>query len=86
MALVKVKQKFQVVIPESVRKRVPLAVGDMLEVVVQGRTIVLKPKLVVDRDPVEEAIEEGLRDLAEGRVSPAFKSMKEMRAWLDSRK
>ncbi len=86
MALVKVKQKYQVVIPEAVRRKIPIAVGDMIEVVVQGRTIVLKPKLVVDRDPVEESIEEGLRDLAEGRVSPAFRSAKEMRSWLDSKK
>ena len=85
MALVKVKQKFQVVIPEEVRRKVPLDVGDLVEIEARGRTIVLKPKLVVDRDPVEESIAEGLRDVAEGRVHGPFASMKEFREYLKRR-
>ena len=49
LPLVKVKQKFQVTIPTEIREAVPLAVGDILEATVQGTTIVLTPKALVDR-------------------------------------
>jgi AbrB family looped-hinge helix DNA binding protein len=57
MPLVKVKEKFQVTIPAEVREAVPLAVGDILEATVQGTTIVLTPKVVVDRQAAWEKIE-----------------------------
>jgi AbrB family looped-hinge helix DNA binding protein len=49
LPLVKVKDKFQITIPAEIREEVPLAVGDLLEATVDGQTIVLKPKEVVDR-------------------------------------
>ena len=49
LPLVKVKEKFQVTIPTEIRDALPLAVGDLLEATVQGTTIVLTPKAVVDR-------------------------------------
>lgn len=77
MSMIKVKEKFQVTIPNAIRKEAGLEVGDFLEAVIEGNTIVLKPKAMVDRDSVEAAIEAGLRDYAEGRVTPTFSSMKE---------
>ena len=50
MSLVKVKNRFQVTIPAKVRKQINLEEGDMLEVSVEGDTIILKPQVVVDRD------------------------------------
>lgn len=86
MALVKVKQKYQVVIPEAVRREIPLEVGDLVEIKVKGKDIVLRPKAVVDRDPIRESVEEGLADVRAGRVSPAFESVEQMRAWLDRKR
>lgn len=77
MSLIKVKQKFQVTIPDSIRKAAGLAVGDYLEALVEGNNIVLKPKAQAERAAIEAALEAGLRDYEEGRVTPAFKNMKE---------
>jgi len=49
LPLVKVKEKFQVTIPTELREALHLTVGDLLEATIQGQTIVLKPKDVVDR-------------------------------------
>ena len=40
MPMIKVKEKFQVTIPNAIRKEADLAVGDYLEVVIEGSTIV----------------------------------------------
>ncbi len=85
MPLVKVKEKFQVTIPTTLRKAVRLSIGDLLEAEAKGNTIVLKPKAVVDRESVEAAIEEGLRDLKAGRVTPKFSSVKEFQAYRKNR-
>jgi AbrB family looped-hinge helix DNA binding protein len=60
MPLVKVKPKFQVIIPTEVREAVQLAVGDILEATVQETTIVLTPKAVVDRERACEKIERAM--------------------------
>lgn len=77
MPMIKVKEKFQVTIPNAIRKEAELAVGDYLEVVIEGGTIVLKPKAMVDRESVEAAIEAGLRDVREGRLIGPFSNMDE---------
>ena len=50
--LVRLKEKGQVVIPEAVRVRVGLEVGDYLEASTDGKRVILTPKavVVVDRD------------------------------------
>jgi AbrB family looped-hinge helix DNA binding protein len=50
MELVTVKTKFQVVIPQSIRKRVRLDIGDLLEASFENGKITFTPKTVVDRD------------------------------------
>ena len=84
--LTKVKEKFQVTVPTEVRKTVRLAVGDMLEATVKNNVIVLTPKVVVDRQTVEAAIEEGLADLKAGRVSPPFSTVKELKKHLKAKR
>lgn len=49
MALIKVKERFQVTIPAPIRKKLGLKVGDYLEIKASGDCIVLKPVAVVDR-------------------------------------
>ncbi len=56
MPLVKVKEKFQVTIPASVRSQLQLGVGDFLDVSVLEDGIMLKPKVVMDRKGVVEEL------------------------------
>lgn len=76
MPLVKVKEKYQVTLPASLRKKVGVAVGDLLEVQVQGKKITLTPKVAVDRAFVEQRLAQGLEDLKTGRVYGPFTSGK----------
>lgn len=78
MPLVKVKEKYQVTLPTSVRQKAGVTVGDLLEAKVQGKKITLVPKIVVDRDLVEKRLAEGLEDIKKGRIYGPFSSAKEM--------
>ena len=86
MPMIKVKEKFQVTIPNSIRKESGLAVGDYLEAVVEDNKIILKPKTIVDREKIKAAIEAGLQDYEEGNVSGPFKNMAEYRKHKQSQK
>ena len=80
MPLVKVKEKFQVTIPTEVREAAQIAVGDILEATVQGTTIVLTPKAVVDRQEAWEKIERATASVtARGRRQ---QSPKEEEEWI----
>lgn len=85
MSLVKVKEKFQVTIPTTLRKAVRLSVGDLLEAEARGNVIILKPKAVVDREAIDTAIEEGLNDLKAGRTTPKFSSVDEFKSYRKER-
>lgn len=50
MPIVKVRTKYQVTIPEKVRREVGLEIGDYVEVEAQGGKIVIKPKKLVDKE------------------------------------
>ena len=78
MSLVKVKEKYQVTLPASVRQKAGVTVGDLLEAKVEGKKITLMPKVVVDRDFIEKRLAEGLEDLKKGRVYGPFTSAKEL--------
>ena len=80
MNLVTVKAKFQVVIPQGVRKLAGVAVGDLLEATFADGKILLTPKSLVDRH-----IAEGLADMRAGRMSRPFASGKEAVAALEAR-
>jgi AbrB family looped-hinge helix DNA binding protein len=51
MSIVRVKNKYQVVIPESVRDQIGVEVGDVLEAKVERGKITLTPKSIVNRIP-----------------------------------
>ena len=72
VTLVKVKEKYQVTLPASVRRKAGLAVGDLLEAKVQGKKITLTPKSIVDRE-----IALALEDVKKGRVYGPFSTAKE---------
>ncbi len=70
--LVKVKTKYQVTLPASVRKKVRLAVGDLLEAKVENNKITLTPKSAIDRE-----LALALEDIRRGRAYGPFKTAKE---------
>ena len=72
MALVKVKEKFQVTLPARMRQKAGVAVGDMLEAKLKGNKITFIPTSAVDRD-----IAISLREIREGKAQGPFKSAKE---------
>ena len=80
MELVTVKTKFQVVIPQSIRKRVRLDVGDLLEASFENGKITLTPKTVIDRH-----LAEGMEDIARGRTHGPYESSTEAISALERR-
>jgi AbrB family looped-hinge helix DNA binding protein len=51
MSIVRVKNKYQIVIPESIRDQVGVEIGDLFEVKAERGTITFTPKSIVDRIP-----------------------------------
>ena len=78
MDLVTVKEKFQIVIPQSIRAQVRLDVGDLLEAGFENGKITFTPKSVIDRH-----LAEGLSDLAAGRTHGPFTTAAEAIAALE---
>jgi len=71
--LVKIKEKYQVTLPASIRRKAGLAVGDLLEASVEGKKITLTPKSVVDRE-----LALALEDVKQGRIYGPYLSAKEI--------
>jgi AbrB family looped-hinge helix DNA binding protein len=91
MSLVKVGTRHQVVIPKSVRTSLRFKPGDYVEITVERQRAVIKPKKIVDRDePIgpktRAGIQQGLRDVAEGRVSKSLRTTGEIQSHLDALK
>ena len=80
MPLVKVKEKYQVTLPASVRQKAGVAVGDILEAVAEGNKITHRPKSVIDRD-----LARALEEVQKGRVVGPFNSAAELLADLHKR-
>lgn len=83
---VKVREKYQVTIPEHIREKIPLKVGERVEVVAHGREIVIRPIIEIPRDHAwfwtkdwQDQIARSRKDLEKGKVK-VFKSVKEARA------
>lgn len=73
--LTTVKPKYQVTIPKVVSEAAGFRVGDLLEATAGGGVVVLRPKVVVDRDPmVERDLEAAEADVKAGRVLGPFKT------------
>jgi AbrB family looped-hinge helix DNA binding protein len=81
MALVTVKNKYQVVIPAEVRRQAGINLGDLLEARVERGKITLTPKSLVDR-----RLAEALEDVRCGRTSGPFNSVDELVASLKPKK
>ena len=80
---VKVREKYQVTIPEDVREKIPLKVGERVEVIVRQGEIVIRPVMEVPRGQAwfwgkewQEQVFQSLKDIEKGKVK-VFKSVKE---------
>jgi AbrB family looped-hinge helix DNA binding protein len=84
-ATVKIREKFQVTIPENVRAEVPLQVGERVEVEAQEGEIIIRPMVEVPRGQAwfwskewQEKIARSRKDTERGKVK-TFKSVKDAR-------
>jgi len=84
-ATVKVREKYQVTIPEEVRGKIPLKVGERVEVTARGSEIVIRPIVEIPRDQAwfwskqwQDQVSQSLKDLKRGKIK-VFKSVKEAR-------
>jgi antitoxin PrlF len=75
VALIRIRSKGQVTIPDDIRRAAHLSEGDYLAVSVQDGTIVLEPKALVDAmqawfwaDEWQGGEREASADIAEGRT------------------
>jgi AbrB family looped-hinge helix DNA binding protein len=82
---VKVREKFQVTIPEEVRAKITLKVGERVEVEAREGEIVIRPIIEVPRGQAwfwskewQEQIARSKKDIDTGKVN-VFKSVKEAR-------
>ena len=75
MSIVRVKNKYQVVIPERVRADVGVHIGDTFEVKAERGKITFTPKSIV---VVDRELALGLDDVRKGRLSPHFDTVDEM--------
>jgi AbrB family looped-hinge helix DNA binding protein len=80
MELVTIKNKFQIVIPQSIREQAGVEIGDLLEAKLENGKITFIPKSVVDRH-----LAEGLQDLQAGRTHGPYNSAKDAIASLEVR-
>jgi AbrB family looped-hinge helix DNA binding protein len=65
MPIVTVKSKFQVVIPQDLRQKIGIRVGDLLEAKVERGKVTFTPKSLIDRD-IAESLEDFKRARSHG--------------------
>jgi len=89
MSIVTVKNKYQIVIPQSVRDQISVNVGDVFDARAERGKIVFHPKAIVDRDEYTPAQRRRIdaqlaRSVAEHKKgeSVAFETHKEMTDYL----
>ncbi len=80
---VKIREKYQVTIPEDIREEVPLKVGERVQVFVRDGEIVIRPVVEVPRTQAwfwtkewQDQISKSMSDVKAGKVK-VFRSVKE---------
>ena len=80
---VKVREKYQVTIPEDVRAQIRLSVGERVEVIAREGEIVIRPVVEIPRDQAwfwspkwQEQIAQSRKEIEKGTVR-VFKSAEE---------
>jgi antitoxin MazE len=76
VSLVKVKSKYQIVIPDDVRKKLHVEIGDTLEIEEKDGILVAKPVVVVDKSQAyfwTEEWQKGEKEAEEAKKKGKFK-------------
>ena len=80
---VKIREKYQVTIPEDIREKVPLRVGERVEVTAREGEIVIRPVVEVIRTQTwfwekewQQTVSKAIEDMKAGKFK-VFKSAKE---------
>jgi AbrB family looped-hinge helix DNA binding protein len=76
MSLVKVKSKYQILIPDAVRKKLHVEVGDTLEIEEKDGVLVAKPVVVIDKSQAyfwTEEWQRGEKEAEEAKRKGKFK-------------
>jgi AbrB family looped-hinge helix DNA binding protein len=91
MPISKLGQRRQVVIPKQIWDELGLQIGDYVEVERVKRTVVIKPKKLVDSDDVltpeqraviDQSLAEAEEDIKTGRVSGPFDTLGKLKRHL----
>jgi AbrB family looped-hinge helix DNA binding protein len=80
MDIVTVKTRFQIVIPQRIRRQTGVDVGDLLEARVEDGKITFTPKTLIDPH-----LAEGLDDMKRGRTHGPYATAAEAVAALETR-
>lgn len=90
MSLVKVKNKYQIVIPDDVRKKLKVEVGDRLEIEEKDGVLVMRPVMVIDKSQSyfwTDEWQKGEKEAEQAKKKGKFKDFKkpdEAVKWLRS--
>lgn len=85
ITLTHVKKNYQVTIPRRIREIVGIKEGDIMQINVRGKEMILKPKTLIDnieskrQEWIKSLIETGIKNPAEISVDEIVKSCKETR-------
>ena len=80
---VKVREKYQITIPEDVRSKISLKVGERVEVIAREGEIVIRPIMEIPRSQAwfwteewQEQVAKSMEEMRNGKIM-VFKSVKE---------
>src|SRR3989338_11379730 len=76
-AIVKLGMSRQIAIPKRFWSELKLRSGEYMQIKPQGQSLVLTPKILVDKD-LEVDLAQSLKDLKEGRFYGPFETAEEM--------
>lgn len=81
MAIVTVKNKYQVVIPQVLRRQIGVNVGDLMDAQVKKGKIIFAPKTLLDRDLLD-SVAESMAEYKAGKFYGPFDNHKDFIASL----
>ncbi len=90
MSLVKVKSKYQIVIPEDVRKKLKVEIGDNLDIEEKNGVLIVKPVMVIEKAQAyfwTDEWQSGEKEAEEAKKKGKFRDFKkaeEAIKWLKS--
>jgi AbrB family looped-hinge helix DNA binding protein len=90
MSLVKVKNKYQIVIPEDIRKKLKVEIGDTLEIEEKSGVLIIKPVMLIEKSQAyfwTKEWQEGEKEAEEAKKKGRYKEFKkadEAIKWLRS--